>query len=117
MHSRPFRLQSANYSRQSRRHTHAPRLSGYALRNPRHAVKTDFRVRPEAGRKATSSNQDRTMKARALQLFSLVDVIGIPVFVSLFIWKLQFTTRNSWIAFPLWLLASFLLHRESPKTL
>jgi len=57
------------------------------------------------------------MNARARQLLSLIDVIGIPVFVLFFIWNLQFTARNSWIVFPLWLLASFLLHRDTPKTL
>ena len=57
------------------------------------------------------------MNSRALQLLSLLDVIGIPVYVLLFIWKLQFAARNSWIVFPVWLIASFLLHGDTPKTL
>ncbi|HEV2305578.1 MAG TPA: CPBP family intramembrane glutamic endopeptidase [Candidatus Acidoferrales bacterium] len=57
------------------------------------------------------------MNARALRLLSLVDVIGIPIFVLLFIWKLQFIAHVSWIVFPIWLGASFLLHRDTPKTL
>jgi membrane protease YdiL (CAAX protease family) len=57
------------------------------------------------------------MNARALRLLSLVDVVGIPIFVLLFIWKLQFLAHDSWIIFPIWLGASFLLHRDTPKTL
>ncbi|HEU5409479.1 MAG TPA: CPBP family intramembrane glutamic endopeptidase [Candidatus Acidoferrales bacterium] len=57
------------------------------------------------------------MNARTLQLLSLLDVIGIPIYVLLFIWRLQFVAHNSWIVFPAWLLASFLLHRDTPKTL
>lgn len=57
------------------------------------------------------------MNARALRLLSLIDVVAIPIYVLLFIWKLQFTARDSWIVFPIWLAASFLLHRDTPKTL
>lgn len=57
------------------------------------------------------------MNARALRLLSVVDVIGIPVFVLFFIWRLQFIARDSWSIFPIWLGASFLLHRDTPQTL
>lgn len=55
--------------------------------------------------------------SRALRILSLIDVIGIPIYVLLFIWKLEFTARNAWVIFPVWIAASFLLHRDTPKTL
>ncbi len=48
---------------------------------------------------------------------ALVDVALLPAFVLWFIWRLQFTARWSWALFPAWLTASFLLHRDTPKTL
>lgn len=57
------------------------------------------------------------MTQRALRILSLIDVIGTPIYVLLFIWKLEFSTRNSWIIFPVWIIVSFLLHRDTPKTL
>jgi hypothetical protein len=38
-------------------------------------------------------------------------------FVALYIWRLQFTHPESWIVFALWLTASFLAHRDTPKTM
>lgn len=55
--------------------------------------------------------------SRALRILSLIDVIGIPTYALLFIWRLEFTARDAWIVFPVWIAASFLLHRDSPKTL
>ena len=48
---------------------------------------------------------------------SLADVILLPAFILWFIWRLQFTARWTWIVFAVWLTASFLLHRDTPKTL
>jgi hypothetical protein len=48
---------------------------------------------------------------------SLIEVIALPVFVELYIWKLQFLSRSIWIVFPVWLVLSFLIHRDTPKTL
>ncbi|MGC1289702.1 MAG: CPBP family intramembrane glutamic endopeptidase [Candidatus Acidiferrales bacterium] len=53
----------------------------------------------------------------ALRILSLIDVIGIPIYVLLFIWRLEFSARYAWIIFPVWITASFLLHRDTPKTL
>jgi hypothetical protein len=57
------------------------------------------------------------MTQRALRILSLIDVIGIPIYVLLFIWRLEFSTRHAWIIFPVWIVVSFLLHRDTPKTL
>ena len=55
--------------------------------------------------------------SRALRILSLIDVIGIPIYVLLFIWRLEFSARYAWIIFPVWVAISFLLHRDTPKTL
>jgi hypothetical protein len=57
------------------------------------------------------------MNQRVLRWFSLADVILLPAFILWFIWRLQFTARWTWIIFAVWILASFLLHRDTPKTL
>ncbi len=50
-------------------------------------------------------------------LLSLADVVLLPAFILWFVWRLQFTTHWTWLIFVLWLPASFLLHRDTPKTL
>jgi len=48
---------------------------------------------------------------------SLADVMLLPAFIMWFIWRLQFTARGTWVIFVVWLVASFLLHRDTAKTL
>jgi len=48
---------------------------------------------------------------------SLADVTLFPAFIVWFIWQLQFTARGTWVIFAVWLVASFLLHRDTAKTL
>jgi hypothetical protein len=50
-------------------------------------------------------------------LLSLIDVTGMPVFIGWFIWRGQFSAPLSWLGFPCWLAASFLIHRDTPKSL
>jgi len=57
------------------------------------------------------------MRARLLHWSSLADVILFPAFILWFIWRLQYSARWTWIVFVVWLLTSFLLHRDTPKTL
>lgn len=49
--------------------------------------------------------------------FSLADVTLLPVFIVWFIWELQFVARWTWIFFIAWIVVSFAVHRETPKTL
>jgi hypothetical protein len=49
--------------------------------------------------------------------FSIADVTVLPAFILWFIWRLQFTARWTWVIFGAWLIASFLVHRDTPKTL
>lgn len=55
--------------------------------------------------------------SRVLRWLAIADVVCIPAIIIFFIWRLQFTHRNSWIIFPAWIIASFLIHRDTPKTL
>jgi len=48
---------------------------------------------------------------------SLADVVLLPAFILWFIWRLQFSARGTWVIFVVWIVASFLLHRDTPKTL
>jgi hypothetical protein len=57
------------------------------------------------------------MNSRILRWFSLADVTLLPAFILWFIWRLQFTARWTWMVFVVWLIASFLIHRDTPKTL
>ena len=51
------------------------------------------------------------------QWLSLADVMLLPAFIMWFIWQLQITARGTWVIFVVWLVASFLLHHDTAKTL
>lgn len=55
---------------------------------------------------------DRLRKALAI-----CDVAGVPLFVGWFIWRGQFDASRAWLWAAGWLVASFLFHRDTPKTL
>ncbi len=46
-----------------------------------------------------------------------VEAVAFSAYVALYIWRLQETHFWSWLVFPIWLVASFALHRDTPKTL
>jgi Type II CAAX prenyl endopeptidase Rce1-like len=48
---------------------------------------------------------------------ALVDVVGLPIFILAFIWRLQYTTNWAWLGFFVWIIASFAIHRDMPMTL
>jgi hypothetical protein len=47
---------------------------------------------------------------------NLVEALAFCALVGVFIWQLQPTYKYSWPIFPAWLIASFLLHKDTPKT-
>jgi membrane protease YdiL (CAAX protease family) len=51
------------------------------------------------------------------RIFTLVEACVFVAFIAWYIWRLQFTHPNSWVVFPVWLVVSFVLHRDTPKTL
>ncbi len=48
---------------------------------------------------------------------SVMEALGFSGFTAWYIWRLQETHRRSWIVFVVWLIASFALHRDTPKTM
>jgi hypothetical protein len=57
------------------------------------------------------------MNPRRFRRIAIAEVAALPAFVELYIWKLQFLAPLSWVTFPIWVAASFLLHRDTPETL
>ena len=48
---------------------------------------------------------------------SLADVCFVPLFTGWYIWHGQFTEPFAWLGAVAWLTASFLIHRDTPKSL
>jgi len=57
------------------------------------------------------------MHRTSYRVLTLVEALALTAYIAWYIWRLQATHPNSWIVFPLWLVASFLVHRDTPKTL
>ena len=57
------------------------------------------------------------MPRTSWRVLTLAEALGLAVYISCYIWKLQLAHPNSWLVFPIWLVASFALHRDTPKTL
>ncbi|MGB0036695.1 MAG: hypothetical protein WBP79_14585 [Candidatus Acidiferrales bacterium] len=57
------------------------------------------------------------MNSRFVRWASIADLTLLPLFILWFIWQLQFTARWTWVIFIVWLIASFAVHRDTPKTL
>ena len=50
-------------------------------------------------------------------LVNLLEALAFSAFVSLYIWRWQEASPKTWLIFPVWLLLSFALHRDTPKTI
>ena len=48
---------------------------------------------------------------------NLLEGLAFSGFVALYIWRLQDASPKTWLLFPVWLVISFSLHCESPKSL
>ncbi len=57
------------------------------------------------------------MTTAALRSLNLIEALAFSAYVGWYIWQLQTSNWSSWIVFPLWLAASFVLHRDTPRTL
>jgi hypothetical protein len=57
------------------------------------------------------------MLKTSCRFLTLVEALGLAGYIAWYIWQLQATKPNSWIVFPIWLIASIFLHRDTPKTL
>src|SRR5690349_6196936 len=56
-------------------------------------------------------------RARILRRVALPEALALALFVLAYIWRLQTNAFNSWIVFPVWLVFSFAVHGDTPKTL
>ena len=52
-----------------------------------------------------------------LHWLSIFDVIAVPIFTLYVIWFMPPNTSSVWLALPIWLAITFLLHRDTPYTL
>src|SRR5882724_8543877 len=57
------------------------------------------------------------MTSAARRLFILVEAFAFSACVGWYIWRLQASTWSSWLVFPVWMLASFIAHGDTPKTM
>lgn len=57
------------------------------------------------------------MTATPLRLIPLMEALAFSAYVSWYIWQLQDAAWYSWIVFPVWLVASFLLNKDTPRSL
>lgn len=51
------------------------------------------------------------------RFLNLIEPLVFCVYVAWFIWQLQDVYWSSWIVFPIWLIASFVFHRDTAKTI
>src|SRR5260370_38606673 len=52
-----------------------------------------------------------------LRSLGLIEALAFSAYVAWYIWQLQASTWSSWLVFPVWMLASFVVHRDTPKTM
>lgn len=57
------------------------------------------------------------MTTRAVRTWGPIEALAFCALVAWYIWQLQEAVRYSWIVFPIWLVASFISHKDTPKTL
>ncbi len=52
-----------------------------------------------------------------VSLANLLEALAFSAFVALYMWRWQTASPRTWLVFPAWLLLSFVLHRDTPKTI
>jgi hypothetical protein len=53
----------------------------------------------------------------SFRIFTLIEALGLAVYIGWYIWRLQATKPNSWIVLMVWLVLSLVFHGDTPKTL
>lgn len=61
--------------------------------------------------------QPQPVTKTAYRYLTFVEAIIFSAIVALYIWRWQETHPITWIIFPIWLVTSFAIHRDTPKTL
>ena len=57
------------------------------------------------------------MTTATLRSLHLIEALAFCCYVGWYIWQLQTSAWSSWIMFPVWLAVSFVIHRDTPKTM
>jgi hypothetical protein len=57
------------------------------------------------------------MKTSTARLLGLAEPLAFSAFIAWYIWQLQVSFFSSWAVFPVWMLASFVGHGDTPKTM
>jgi hypothetical protein len=57
------------------------------------------------------------MNSSALRFLILFEALALSCFVAWYIWQLQASYFLAWLVFPVWMLASFVAHGDTPKTI
>ena len=52
-----------------------------------------------------------------ISVANLLEALAFSAFVALYMWWLQSAHPQTWLVFPVWMILSFALHRDTPKTL
>jgi len=52
-----------------------------------------------------------------ISVANLLEALAFSAFVALYMWWLQSAHPQTWLIFPAWMVLSFALHRDTPKTL
>ena len=55
--------------------------------------------------------------SQSYRYLTVVEGVVFSAFIGLYIWRLQQSHPNTWLVFPIWLVVSFVAHRDTPKTL
>src|SRR5260370_41388116 len=57
------------------------------------------------------------MKPSAFQFPKLIEPLAFRAYVAWYIWQLQHSYFRAWLIFPVWMLASFVAHGDTSKTI
>jgi hypothetical protein len=57
------------------------------------------------------------MKSSTLRFLNLIEPLAFSTYVAWYIWQLQTSYFRAWLIFPVWMLASFMFHGDTPKTI
>jgi len=52
-----------------------------------------------------------------VSIASFAEALAFAGFVALYMWRLQASRPDTWLIFPFWMILSFALHRDTPRTL
>jgi Type II CAAX prenyl endopeptidase Rce1-like len=52
-----------------------------------------------------------------VSIANLLEALAFSAFVALYMWQWQSASPQTWLVFSVWLLLSFALHRDTPKTI